>query len=126
LVLQDTTERPEGVFAGASKLVGSDTVMITNASRQLLANRTTYDQMSNSQQLFGVGLASRRIVNILESSVGTSEDLSIEDNTPPHTFAKYSPRFDLVVVITVWKRDTTEKTLHLIQKQRRWLGHGQR
>ena len=122
LVLRDTTERPEGVFAGASKLVGSDTVVITNASRQLLADRTTYDQMSNSQQLFGDGHASRRIVNILESSVGTSQDLLIEDNTPPHTSAKYSPRFDLVVVITVWKRDTTEKTLHLIKKQTALVG----
>ena len=37
LVMRDTTERPEGIDAGTSKLVGTDTPLIVSSVEFLLA-----------------------------------------------------------------------------------------
>lgn len=63
LVLRDTTERPEGVEAGTLKLVGTDEEKVYEAAIDLLNNRNTYDQMSQAENPYGDGQASRRIVD---------------------------------------------------------------
>lgn len=63
LVLRDTTERPEGVAAGTLKLVGTNEEEIYTSLTDLLNNRESYAEMAHSQNPYGDGFASRRIVD---------------------------------------------------------------
>ena len=67
LVLRDTTERPEGVEAGVLRLVGSDPNAIFENADTLLGNRAEYDKMAIPTNVFGDGLASKRIAEIIEN-----------------------------------------------------------
>lgn len=66
LVMRDTTERPEGVEAGTLKLVGTDEENIYKETEILLNDSKAYYNMSNIQNPYGDGEASRRIVEIIE------------------------------------------------------------
>lgn len=65
LVLRTTTERPEAVAAGTSKLVGTKTSDIVAAASSLLGDRHVYDQMANIANPFGDGKSSQRILDIV-------------------------------------------------------------
>jgi UDP-N-acetylglucosamine 2-epimerase (non-hydrolysing) len=65
LVLRQTTERPEGVQAGTLKLVGNQEEDVYQAFKQLLEDKSLYDQMSRAANPYGDGTASRQIVDIL-------------------------------------------------------------
>jgi len=67
LVLRSTTERPEAIAAGTSKLVGTETDNIVAAAAKLLSDRTAYDQMANVANPFGDGQSSQRILDIVYS-----------------------------------------------------------
>lgn len=69
LVMRDTTERPEGVKAGTLKLVGTSEENIYNEFTKLLSDKKEYDRMSKTANPYGDGLASKRIVNILENKL---------------------------------------------------------
>ncbi len=66
LVLRDTTERPEGVEAGVLKLVGTERNNIYNALKDVLVNSETYKSMTARSNVYGDGLASKRIVDIID------------------------------------------------------------
>lgn len=66
LVLRDTTERPEGIRAGAAKLVGTATDQIVNESLNLLNDKDIYKKMANVQMLYGKGDASKKIAAIVK------------------------------------------------------------
>ena len=66
LVMRDTTERPEGVYAGTLKLVGTNEEVIYNAFTELLDNKEAYDKMSKACNPYGDGHACKRIADILE------------------------------------------------------------
>jgi UDP-N-acetylglucosamine 2-epimerase (non-hydrolysing) len=70
LVLRESTERQEGVKAGALKLVGTDAKLIVRESRKLLRDAAAYRRMSRASNVFGDGRSAERIVKILERSVG--------------------------------------------------------
>lgn len=63
LVLRDTTERPEGIKAGTLKLVGTNTEDVYKAARELLVNSEEYKKMSEANNPYGDGFASKYIVN---------------------------------------------------------------
>ncbi len=65
LVLRETTERPEGVAAGAAKLVGTDAERIVAESLRLLTDADAYAQMARAVNPYGDGRASERIRDIL-------------------------------------------------------------
>lgn len=65
LVMRDTTERPEGVNAGTLKLVGTDEEIIYNTFKSLLENEELYSKMSQANNPYGDGTASKQIVDIL-------------------------------------------------------------
>ncbi len=65
LVLRDVTERPEGVAAGTSLLVGTDTSRIVDMCRTLLDNRGALERMSAVHYPYGDGRAAERIVDAL-------------------------------------------------------------
>jgi UDP-N-acetylglucosamine 2-epimerase (non-hydrolysing) len=70
LVLRESTERQEGVKAGALKLVGTDAKLIVRETRRLLTDAGAYREMSRASDVFGDGLSAERIVKVLERSLG--------------------------------------------------------
>jgi UDP-N-acetylglucosamine 2-epimerase (non-hydrolysing) len=65
LVLRDKTERPEGIIAGASRLVGTKAERIVAEVRGLLGNSTALAAMATPVFPFGDGRASERIAAII-------------------------------------------------------------
>jgi len=65
LVMRNTTERPEGIEAGTTRLVGTEKDAIENGVEELLENQTLYDSMAHAQNPYGDGLASQKIVAII-------------------------------------------------------------
>ncbi len=61
LVMRETTERPEAVEAGVSRLVGTDPHTIVAESERLLDNPEAYAAMSRGANPYGDGRASERI-----------------------------------------------------------------
>ncbi len=66
LVLRDVTERPEGVAAGAVKLVGTDGETLYKNIKQLLEDQSVYDAMSHARNPYGDGNACKAIADILQ------------------------------------------------------------
>lgn len=62
LVLRETTERPEAVEAGASRLVGSNIAAITREVSRLLEDEAHYRSMQIEQSPFGDGNAGKSII----------------------------------------------------------------
>jgi UDP-N-acetylglucosamine 2-epimerase (non-hydrolysing) len=62
LVMRDTTERPEGVTAGAVKLVGPHANRIVAEALQLLTDDAAYDRMAKVANPYGDGHAAERII----------------------------------------------------------------
>jgi len=66
LVMRDTTERPEAVFAGTVKLVGTDREAIESNVSALLTDEKAYDTMTRAVNPYGDGKAVGRIVEVLK------------------------------------------------------------
>ena len=62
LVLREVTERPEGIRAGALKLVGTETNQIVEEARRLLDDPSAYVEMAKAVNPYGDGHAAERIV----------------------------------------------------------------
>lgn len=73
LVLRSTTERPEGVEAGTSKVIGTATEAVIRETSRLLTDTDTYAAMARAQNPYGDGHASKRICDILFQNVGGSD-----------------------------------------------------
>ena len=69
LVMRDTTERPEAVYAGTVKLVGTDRKRIFDEIALLLENPDYYNDMACAQNPYGDGKASERIVDYLRENL---------------------------------------------------------
>tara|TARA_B110000008_G_C16966964_1_gene562449 strand:- start:183 stop:1316 length:1134 start_codon:yes stop_codon:yes gene_type:complete len=65
LVMRDKTERPEAIKAGTVKLVGTKKEDILKMVNQLITDDLMYEQMSNSQNPYGDGNASKMICEVL-------------------------------------------------------------
>lgn len=65
LVVRDTTERPEGVEAGTLKLVGTSIENIIKQVSRLLDDENEYERMSRTENPYGDGHASEKIVNAI-------------------------------------------------------------
>ena len=65
LVLRNTTERPEGIYAGTLKLVGTDEEVIYEETKKLLKDKEEYDKMAKATNPYGDGHASERIVDAI-------------------------------------------------------------
>ena len=70
LVLRDTTERPEGVDAGAAKLVGTEYDQIFSSACSLLDDPEAYAKMSESVSPYGDGRAAKRIRYVVLRALG--------------------------------------------------------
>jgi UDP-N-acetylglucosamine 2-epimerase (non-hydrolysing) len=65
VVMREVTERQESIEAGVSVLVGTDRTRILAESRALLHDRDRYARMARKLDLYGDGLASERIADLL-------------------------------------------------------------
>jgi UDP-N-acetylglucosamine 2-epimerase (non-hydrolysing) len=72
LVVRDTTERPEGMEAGVTQLVGTETNRIVAAASELLANPSAYEAMATGANPYGDGRAAERTVEALADALGLS------------------------------------------------------
>ncbi|MCZ8172689.1 MAG: UDP-N-acetylglucosamine 2-epimerase (non-hydrolyzing) [Brevundimonas sp.] len=70
LVMRETTERPEGVAAGTTKLVGTDVTRIVTEIFNLLDDKAAYEAMARAHNPFGDGQSARRIVELIGNEVG--------------------------------------------------------
>jgi UDP-N-acetylglucosamine 2-epimerase (non-hydrolysing) len=65
LVMRDTTERPEGVAAGCSRLVGTDPDQIVSGIFTLLDDKRAYAAMAHVKNPYGDGTAAQQIARII-------------------------------------------------------------
>ena len=65
LILRNTTERPEGIQAGTSYLVGTEKENINKFIVELIKDKTFYKKISEATNPFGDGNASLRILDIV-------------------------------------------------------------
>jgi UDP-N-acetylglucosamine 2-epimerase (non-hydrolysing) len=72
LVMRDTTERPEGIEAGCSLLVGTAPENIIEAFTHLMNESSVYNKMVSSSNPYGDGRSSGKIVDILEQVLTVS------------------------------------------------------
>lgn len=66
LVLREVSERPEGVKAGALKIVGTGTSSIVREASRLLTSKRDYWRMARVRNVYGDGKAAARIVRKLK------------------------------------------------------------
>ena len=64
LVTRETTERPEAVSVGATKLIGTDPDRVVREVSELLTNRKAYEAMQVDENPYGDGRAAERIVKL--------------------------------------------------------------
>jgi UDP-N-acetylglucosamine 2-epimerase (non-hydrolysing) len=69
LVMRNTTERPEGIEAGAVKLIGTGQSRIFGECNELLTNESKYNSMVEKKNPYGDGKAAERIIDILRQAV---------------------------------------------------------
>ena len=69
LVMRETTERPEGITAGNSLLIGVQRERIVDGLRQLLRDPEKRAMMAAANNPYGDGLAAKRIVVILSRNI---------------------------------------------------------
>ena len=69
LVLRETTERPEAISAGVTRLVGTQTKTIRAAAQQLLDDPDAYAAMARRESPYGDGQAAGRIVAALRTDL---------------------------------------------------------
>ncbi|MBM4274918.1 MAG: UDP-N-acetylglucosamine 2-epimerase (non-hydrolyzing) [Deltaproteobacteria bacterium] len=83
LVMREVTERPEGLWAGTVKLVGTGRKKIFAAVKELLDNPVSYQAMAQAQNPYGDGQAAQRIAHIVKQkfSDGKAENLFIPFGT---------------------------------------------
>lgn len=65
IVTRDTTERPEGVSAGLSFLVGSDKNLITHLSNKILLDDQYSKKFKKLKNPYGDGDSAKKIINII-------------------------------------------------------------
>ena len=69
LVMRDNTERPEGLAAGTSELVGTDPVRIVAAATRLLTDSAEYARRSQLRNPYGDGTAAAKIARVMEMAL---------------------------------------------------------
>ncbi len=69
LVMRENTERPEGLAAGTSELVGTDPVRIVAAATRLLSDPAEYARRSQLRNPYGDGTAAAKIARVMEAAI---------------------------------------------------------
>ena len=136
LILRENTERPEAVDSGCAFLTGTSFKKIYNYASELLINKDLYNNISKCKNLYGNGNSSLIISQIIGDYFQNISESSFSFNNEKYTdiLAKYDKSiinnnnslfnndqndntYDIVVVLTVWKRNNLERQLIQVQNQ---------
>lgn len=74
LVLRERTERPEGILAGAVKLVGTSEESVYGTCARLLTDSCAYEEMARTRNPFGDGFAAPRIADAILYHFGLQKE----------------------------------------------------
>jgi UDP-N-acetylglucosamine 2-epimerase (non-hydrolysing) len=66
LVLRETTERPEAVAMGVSRLIGTNPARVAQELQAFLNHPAEHDRMARATSPFGDGQAASRIASLME------------------------------------------------------------
>jgi UDP-N-acetylglucosamine 2-epimerase (non-hydrolysing) len=75
LVMRQETERPEAVYCGVSKLIGTNRQNVFEACDELLTSSSAYTKMASGVSPYGDGRAAERIVRVLADRLGLASEL---------------------------------------------------
>ena len=126
LILRENTERPEGILGGSAILTGTSPHKIYYYSSLLLKNSVIYAKMAKPHNIYGSGNSSMIIVNLIEKFfdnklMNTNYNFSKTINNNFHNNSlldnEIQSHFDLVIVLTVWKRNNLNAQLMQIKRQ---------
>lgn len=67
LVIREVTDRPESVYAGTARVVGTESEAITRQIAKLLEDEVEYRAMAKAESVYGSGQASEKIIDALLS-----------------------------------------------------------
>ena len=73
LVTRDSTELPEALEVGATRLVGTDTQRVVSEVAELLVNKSAYAAMQVTKNPYGDGRAADRILQLASERFGVVE-----------------------------------------------------
>ena len=111
LILRNNTERPEGVMAGVARLVGTNPDDIYGATAHFLNGSQRAHVAGVAHTLYGDGTAGKKIVDIIQWYFADRA------KDPPLPSLSKSTQFDVVVVITVWRRNTLDAYMEMLTNQ---------
>jgi hypothetical protein len=125
LILRENTERPEGVLAGVAELVGTDAARIyAVASARLGVTAVT---AASARGIYGDGHAAERIVDTVlwylrnDAAPPPHAPFSHLRNftAPPFASSDHMRQgtYDLVLIFTVWRRETLGAYFKLLDRQ---------
>ena len=130
LILRENTERPEGVMAGYAFLAGTSFSKIYHYSSQLLRNKDLSQNISKFSNIYGNGNASGIISEIIENYFKEKNENLLSHNSSffDNILSRYDDSlfendnsnfndfqkdvYDIVIILTVWKRNNIERQLH--------------
>ena len=135
IILRDNTERPEAVKSGSGFLSGTSYEKIYNYASLLLKNKDLYQKISKPQFIYGKGNSSTIISDIIQNyfenniekknsfkHLNYTDILFRYDNSVVKVNNSISidyqnDLYDIVIVLTVWKRNNIEKQLIQVKNQ---------
>ena len=135
LILREYTERPEAVKSGSAFLTGTSFNRIYFYANLLLRNKYIYNKMSKSKNIYGKGNSRIIISQIIENyfynnrqnsiysyknnftGILSNYDNSIVNNINTNISYIQKDIFDIVIVLTIWKRNNLERQLIQVKNQ---------
>ena len=135
LILRENTERPEAVKSGSAFLVGTSFHKIYYYASSLIKNKSLYNRMNKAKNIYGKGNSSLIISQIIQNyftkkNISNSislnklnyiDILSKYDNailtSAESNFTNQNNYYDVVIVLTVWKRNNLERQLTQVKNQ---------
>ena len=135
LILRENTERPEGVMAGYAFLAGTSFSKIYHYSSQLLRNKYLSQNISKFSNIYGNGNASGIISEIIENYFKEKNENLLSHNSSffDNILSRYDDSlfendnsnfndfqkdvYDIVIILTVWKRNNIERQLNQVKSQ---------
>ena len=135
LILRENTERPEAIKSGIAFLTGTSSNKIYNYASSLLLNKDLYLKVSKSQKIYGMGNSSIIITKIIKDyfynnlkntyslnsmnyqDILNKYDESIMNNNESNKVNGKEEFYDIIIVLTVWKRNNLERQLIQIKNQ---------
>ena len=135
LILRRNTERLEAVKSGCGFIVGTSFKKIYNYAAKLLIDNDLYQSISKSQNIYGYGNSSVIISEIIQDYFinNTKIKISFHQQNYINYLLKYNNSnfntneskyinlqkntYDIVIILTVWKRNNLERQLIQIKNQ---------